>query len=179
VQWCLASELSEISDHTRDHKTFFESAVKPNIPDGVPFQVEVTELHNTIGLYIGYFRELTDAQIADSFSQVRFDDEPCWRRAFTALPGCLLRIGQRRFDPADGLDPILSPGRMSVRRSARRCPVIAASRALRTAATAAPRAERARIAPPGCRMGPRPGSACRPRRRRSGSGIARPCPAVR
>jgi len=42
--------VTEIWDHARDHKAFFESVVKPNIPDGVPFQVEVTELHNTIGL---------------------------------------------------------------------------------------------------------------------------------
>ena len=42
--------VTEIWDDARDHKVFFESAVKPNIPDGVPFQVEVTELHNTIGL---------------------------------------------------------------------------------------------------------------------------------
>lgn len=41
--------VTEIWDDAQDHKAFFESAVRPNIPDGVPFQVTVTELHNTIG----------------------------------------------------------------------------------------------------------------------------------
>jgi hypothetical protein len=53
---------------------------------------------------------LTSAQIADSFSQVRFDDESRWRRAFAALAGCLRRVGQRGFDLAGGLHLIFSPG---------------------------------------------------------------------
>jgi hypothetical protein len=40
--------VSEIWDDARDHKAFFESMVRPNIPDGVPFEVNVIELHNTI-----------------------------------------------------------------------------------------------------------------------------------
>jgi hypothetical protein len=42
--------VTEIWDDAQDHKSFFESAVRPNIPDGVPFEVTVTELRNTIGL---------------------------------------------------------------------------------------------------------------------------------
>ena len=42
--------VTEIWDDAQDHKAFFESAVRPNIPDGVPFEVTVTELRNTIGL---------------------------------------------------------------------------------------------------------------------------------
>jgi hypothetical protein len=38
----------EIWDDARDHMAFFESAVRPNIPGGVQFDVTVTELHNTI-----------------------------------------------------------------------------------------------------------------------------------
>lgn len=40
--------VTEIWDDAADHKAFFDSAVRPGIPDGVPFEVKVTELHNTI-----------------------------------------------------------------------------------------------------------------------------------
>lgn len=40
--------VTEIWDDAQDHKAFFEAAVRPNIPDGVRFDVAVTELHNTI-----------------------------------------------------------------------------------------------------------------------------------
>jgi hypothetical protein len=40
--------VTEIWDSAQDHTAFFESLVRPNIPDGVPFDVKVTELHNTI-----------------------------------------------------------------------------------------------------------------------------------
>jgi hypothetical protein len=38
--------VNEIWDDASDHKAFFESAVRPNIPDGVPFEVSAIELHN-------------------------------------------------------------------------------------------------------------------------------------
>jgi hypothetical protein len=41
--------VTEIWDDAKDHQAFFESAVKPNLPDGVPFEIQVMELHNTIG----------------------------------------------------------------------------------------------------------------------------------
>jgi len=37
--------VSEIWDRAEDHRAFFESAVKPNVPDGVT--VDVIELRNT------------------------------------------------------------------------------------------------------------------------------------
>ena len=40
--------VTEIWDDAADHKAFFDSAVRPNIPDGVPFDITVTELRNTI-----------------------------------------------------------------------------------------------------------------------------------
>jgi hypothetical protein len=42
--------VTEIWDSAEDHKAFFDSAVKPNLPDGVPFELQVIELHNLIGL---------------------------------------------------------------------------------------------------------------------------------
>jgi hypothetical protein len=33
-----------------DQRAFFESAEKPNIPDGVPLELQVMELRNTVGL---------------------------------------------------------------------------------------------------------------------------------
>jgi heme-degrading monooxygenase HmoA len=42
--------VTEIWDSAADHAAFFDSAVKPNVPEGVPLEVEVIELHNTIGL---------------------------------------------------------------------------------------------------------------------------------
>ena len=42
--------VTEIWDNAQDHRAFFESAVKPNIPDGVPFEIQVIELRNTVGL---------------------------------------------------------------------------------------------------------------------------------
>ena len=42
--------VTEIWDDAQDHRAFFESAVKPNMPDGVPVKVEVTELHNAFGV---------------------------------------------------------------------------------------------------------------------------------
>lgn len=42
--------VSEIWDSAGAHQAFFDSLVKPNIPDGVPVEIKVTELHNTIGL---------------------------------------------------------------------------------------------------------------------------------
>jgi hypothetical protein len=42
--------VTEIWDSAEDHRAFFDSAVKPNIPDGVPLSLQVTELRNTIGL---------------------------------------------------------------------------------------------------------------------------------
>jgi hypothetical protein len=41
---------TEIWDDAKDHHAFFESMVRPNIPDGVPFEVDVTELHNAFSL---------------------------------------------------------------------------------------------------------------------------------
>lgn len=38
--------VTEVWDDAADHQAFFESAVKPNIPDGVPFELSVIELHN-------------------------------------------------------------------------------------------------------------------------------------
>ncbi len=42
--------VTEIWDDAKDHQAFFESAVKPNIPDGVQYKIQVIPLHNTIGL---------------------------------------------------------------------------------------------------------------------------------
>jgi hypothetical protein len=42
--------VAEIWDSAEDHRAFFESAVKPNVPDGVPLELEVIELRNTIGV---------------------------------------------------------------------------------------------------------------------------------
>lgn len=42
--------VTEIWDDAEDHRAFFDSAVKPNIPDGVPCEVTVTDLHHTIGV---------------------------------------------------------------------------------------------------------------------------------
>lgn len=42
--------VTEIWDDAKDHRAFFESVVRPNIPDGMPFEIQVMELHNTIGL---------------------------------------------------------------------------------------------------------------------------------
>jgi hypothetical protein len=42
--------VTEIWDSAEDHRAFFESAVKPNIPDGVPLELQVRELRNTVGL---------------------------------------------------------------------------------------------------------------------------------
>jgi hypothetical protein len=42
--------VTEIWDDAQDYRAFFESAVKPNIPEGVRFEIEVIELHNTIGV---------------------------------------------------------------------------------------------------------------------------------
>lgn len=41
--------VSEIWDNADDHRAFFESAVKPNMPDGVPVTIEVIELRNAFG----------------------------------------------------------------------------------------------------------------------------------
>jgi hypothetical protein len=41
---------AEIWDSEKDHRVFFESAVKPNLPSGVRLEVQVIELRNTIGL---------------------------------------------------------------------------------------------------------------------------------
>jgi hypothetical protein len=40
----------EIGDDAEDHRAFFESAVKANMPDGVRFEIQVMQRHNTIGL---------------------------------------------------------------------------------------------------------------------------------
>jgi hypothetical protein len=42
--------VTEIWDDAKDFQAFFESAVRPNIPDGVPFEVDVIELHNAFSL---------------------------------------------------------------------------------------------------------------------------------
>lgn len=42
--------VTEIWDNAEDHRAFFESAVRPNIPVGVPFEVTVIELRNAIGV---------------------------------------------------------------------------------------------------------------------------------
>jgi hypothetical protein len=42
--------VTEVWDSAEDHRAFFESAVKPNVPDGVPLELEVIELRNTIGV---------------------------------------------------------------------------------------------------------------------------------
>lgn len=41
--------VTEVWDSAEDHQAFFESAVKPNMPPGVPAKVEVTELRNAFG----------------------------------------------------------------------------------------------------------------------------------
>lgn len=41
--------VMEIGDDAEDHRAFFESAVKPNMPDGVRFEIQVMERHSTIG----------------------------------------------------------------------------------------------------------------------------------
>lgn len=38
--------VTEVWDSAEDHRAFFDSAVKPNMPDGVPVTIEVTELRN-------------------------------------------------------------------------------------------------------------------------------------
>jgi hypothetical protein len=42
--------VTEIWDSAEDHLAFFDSAVRPNIPDGVPVELQVIELRNTIGV---------------------------------------------------------------------------------------------------------------------------------
>jgi quinol monooxygenase YgiN len=42
--------VTEIWDDAEAHRAFFDSAVKPNIPDGVPLSLQVIELRNTVGL---------------------------------------------------------------------------------------------------------------------------------
>jgi hypothetical protein len=42
--------VTEIWDSAEDHRSFFDSAVRPNIPDGVPLEIQVIELRNTVGL---------------------------------------------------------------------------------------------------------------------------------
>ncbi len=41
---------AEVWDTEQDHQAFFGSAVKPNLPPGVPVEVQVIGLRNTIGL---------------------------------------------------------------------------------------------------------------------------------
>jgi hypothetical protein len=38
--------VTEVRDSAEDHRAFFDSAVKPDMPDGVPVTIEVTELRN-------------------------------------------------------------------------------------------------------------------------------------
>lgn len=38
--------VTGVWDSAGDHRAFFDSAVKPNMPDGVPVTIEVTELRN-------------------------------------------------------------------------------------------------------------------------------------
>lgn len=38
--------VTEVWDSAEDHRAFFDAAVKPNMPDGVPVTIEVTELRN-------------------------------------------------------------------------------------------------------------------------------------
>jgi hypothetical protein len=42
--------VTEIWDSAEDHRAFFDSAVRPNIPDGVPLELQVIELRNTVGV---------------------------------------------------------------------------------------------------------------------------------
>jgi heme-degrading monooxygenase HmoA len=42
--------VMELWDDAEDYRAFFESAVKPNMPDGVRFEIQVMERHNIIGL---------------------------------------------------------------------------------------------------------------------------------
>jgi hypothetical protein len=38
--------VTEVWDSAADHRAFFDAAVKPNMPEGVPVSIEVTELRN-------------------------------------------------------------------------------------------------------------------------------------
>jgi hypothetical protein len=42
--------VTEIWDSAEDHRAFFDSAVRPNVPDGVPLEIQVIELRNTVGV---------------------------------------------------------------------------------------------------------------------------------